>query len=38
ESLIRIAGPDWPVPDYSALCRRQAKLDMQIPCRPLVRR
>ncbi|OLS53281.1 hypothetical protein BV392_15670 [Rhodovulum sulfidophilum] len=38
ESLIRIAGPDWPVPDYSTLCRRQAKLDMQISYRPLARR
>ncbi|OLS53618.1 hypothetical protein BV392_17640, partial [Rhodovulum sulfidophilum] len=38
ESLIRIAGLDWPVPDYSTLCRRQAKLDMQIFYRPLVRR
>ena len=23
ESLIRMAGPDWPVPDVSTLCRRQ---------------
>jgi len=22
ESLIRMAGLDWPVPDYSTLCRR----------------
>lgn len=22
-SLLRLAGPDWPVPDCSTLCRRQ---------------
>ncbi len=33
ESLIRMAGLDWPVPDYSTLCRRQARLGVQIPYR-----
>ncbi len=26
ESLIQMAGLDWPVPDYSTLCRRQARI------------
>jgi len=30
-SLIEMAGMDWPVPDYSNLCRRQARLKVQIP-------
>ena len=25
-SLLRLAGLDWPVPDYSTLCRRQKTL------------
>ncbi|BAQ67653.1 transposase [Rhodovulum sulfidophilum] len=33
ESLIRMAGLDWPVPDFSTLCRRQARLAVQIPYR-----
>ncbi|KEO50584.1 IS5 family transposase, partial [Thioclava indica] len=33
ESLIRMAGLDWRVPDYSALCRRQARIGVQIPYR-----
>src|SRR5690554_1257832 len=33
ESLIRLAGLDWPVPDYSTLCRRQARIAVQIPYR-----
>jgi IS5 family transposase len=33
ESLIRMAGLDWPVPDYSTLCRRQARIGVQIPYR-----
>lgn len=33
ESLIRMAGPDWPVPDYSTLCRRQARIGVQVPYR-----
>ena len=32
-SLIGMAGLDWPVPDYSTLCRRQARIVEQIPCR-----
>ncbi|MBL3610678.1 IS5 family transposase [Rhodovulum sulfidophilum] len=33
ESLIRMAGLDWPVPDYSTLCRRQARIGVQVPYR-----
>ena len=32
-SLLRMAGLDWPVPDYSTLCRRQKSLAVQIPYR-----
>lgn len=32
-SLLEMAGLDWPVPDYSTLCRRQAKIAVQIPFR-----
>jgi len=32
-SLIKMAGLDWPVPDYSTLCRRQARIAVQIPYR-----
>jgi hypothetical protein len=32
-SLLRPAGPDWPVPDFSTLCRRQKTLAGQIPYR-----
>jgi len=32
-SLIEMAGLDWPAPDYSTLCRRQARLVVQIPYR-----
>ncbi len=28
-----MAGLDWPVPDYSTLCRRQARIQVQIPYR-----
>lgn len=31
ESLIRMAALDWPVPDFSTLCRRQARIAVQIP-------
>lgn len=34
-SLIEMAGLDWPVPDYSTLCRRQARIQVQIPYRRL---
>lgn len=33
ESLVRMAGLDWPVPDHSTLCRRQARIAVQIPYR-----
>ncbi|KAF0675242.1 IS5 family transposase [Profundibacterium mesophilum] len=33
ESLIRMAGLDWPVPDHSTLCRRQARIAVQVPYR-----
>ena len=32
-SLLRQAGLDWPVPDYSTLCRRQKPSAVQIPYR-----
>ena len=32
-SLLRLAGLDWPVPDYSTLCRRQKTLKVRIPYR-----
>lgn len=33
-SLLRMAGlGDWPVPDYSTLCRRQGTVTIQIPYR-----
>ena len=32
-SLLEMAGLDWPVPDYSTLCRRQARIAVQIPFR-----
>lgn len=32
-SLLKPAGLDWPVPDYSTLCRRQKTLVVQLPCR-----
>ena len=31
--LLRQAGLDRPVPDYSTLCRRQKALEVQIPYR-----
>ncbi len=30
-SLLRLAGVDWPVPDFSTLCRRQKTLAVQLP-------
>ena len=33
ESLLRMAGLNWPVPDYSTLCRRQKTVTIQIPFR-----
>ncbi|MEM7683347.1 MAG: IS5 family transposase [Pseudomonadota bacterium] len=32
-SLLKLAGLDWPVPDYSTLCRRQKMLAVQLPYR-----
>ncbi|SLN48576.1 Transposase DDE domain protein [Roseisalinus antarcticus] len=32
-SLLRLAGLDWPVPDFSALCRGQKTLAVQVPYR-----
>jgi hypothetical protein len=32
-SLLRMAGLDWPVPDFSTLCRRQKTVSIQIPFR-----
>jgi len=33
-SLIELARLDWPVPDFSTLCRRQKGLTVKIPYRP----
>lgn len=33
-SLLELAGLDWPVPDFSTLCRRQKGLRVAIPYRP----
>ena len=30
ESLLRLAGLDWAVPDFSTLCRRQRMLDVKL--------
>lgn len=35
-ALRKLAGLDWPVPDYSKLCRRQETLAVQFPCRRAV--
>ena len=32
-SLLKLAGLDWPVPDYSTLCRRQKTVTIQVPFR-----
>ena len=32
-SLLRLAGLDWPVPDFSTLSRRQKSLAVQVPYR-----
>ena len=32
-SLLKMAGLDWTVPDYTTLCRRQKTLAFQIPFR-----
>ena len=33
ESLLRLIGLDWAVPDFSTLSRRQMTLKVNIPCR-----
>ena len=33
ESLLRLAGLDWKVPDFCTLCRRQKTLNVAIPYR-----
>ena len=33
ESLLRLVGLDWAVPDFSTLCRRQQKLNVSLPYR-----
>ena len=33
ESLLRLAGLDWAMPDYSTLCRRQKTLNVRLPYR-----
>ena len=33
ESLLRLAGLDWKVPDFSTLCRRQKAVNVAIPYR-----
>ena len=30
ERLLILSGPDWPVPDYTTLCRRQKHFKVQI--------
>ena len=30
QSLLRMAGLTWPVPDYSTVCRRQNSLNVQV--------
>ena len=34
ESLLKQAGLDWPVPDFSTVSRRQKSLNVSIPYRP----
>src|SRR6056297_1459423 len=33
ESLLRLSGLNWAVPDFSTLCRRQRTLDVRLPYR-----
>ncbi len=33
ESLLRLVGLFWTVPDFSTLCRRQKKLNVNLPYR-----
>lgn len=34
QSLLSLSGLNWPVPDYSTLCRRQLGLEVQVPYQP----
>ncbi len=34
ESLLKLAGLDWPVPDFSTVCRRQRNLQAQLSYQP----
>lgn len=34
QSLLQLAGLDWPVPDYSTISRRQSTLQVRLPYRP----
>jgi len=34
QSLLRLAGLDWPEPDYTTLCRRQKSLSVDLGGRP----
>ena len=34
ESLLRLAGLEWKVPDFSTVCRRQKHLSVKLPYRP----
>ena len=34
QSLLKLAKLDWPVPDFSTVCRRQKSLQVQISYRP----
>ncbi len=33
ESLLRLVGRDWVVPDFSTVCRRQKTLNVSLPYR-----
>ncbi len=34
QSLLKLAGLDWPVPDFSTVCRRQKTLQVELSYRP----
>ena len=36
QSLLKLAGLDWPVPDFSTVCRRQKTLQVQLSYRPRI--
>lgn len=33
QSLVRLVGLDWSVPDFSTIFRRQRTLNLRLPCR-----